>query len=400
MKRVLMVLMLMVLLAAPACAQEELKWLTPTIGSNDAVMIVNNGEDWETKLNLRNAPSREGEIKGRIYTGTRAEIYEDDGEWCTVGLNMSGGSLLTGCVMKRYLSPLEDGFPALCPLAVANRQIKVSDDVGRGPVYLEKDDGAYVLAVCGEEYYVMTPEGQGYAPKDAFEALKEPTQEKRIRYGVFTVPSGGVSFEDEYTGEKVTLVGGVVLEDCWKFPGEDEWHVTFGAGIQRTPRVQGRIPEEKLSKSGWISFEGDVYAYENTLVTCVGTVAGEPILRRINCRGEVFWSLGTVPKEASAVDRDICRVKCDPEKLLSDKQIKAVFDHVSKGGVLDERTSWESVSPELAARCILRTALEFDPGSGKLVRIHAWLEDTDGSYVTGGDLDPKTGAITRWGCNA
>ena len=107
-----------------------------------------------------------------------------------------------------------------------------------------------------------------------------------------------------------------------------------------------------------------------------------------------------MPKEASAVDRDICRVEYDPEKLLSDKQIKAVFDHVSKGGVLDERTSWESVSPELAARCTLRTALEFDPGSGKLVRIHAWLEDTDGSYVTGGDLDPRTGAIARWGCNA
>ncbi len=400
MKRFLLMLMTMVLLCAAACAQ-ELKWLTPTIGGNDAVMIVDNGEDWETKLNLRTEPHKGSEIKGRIFTGARVEVYEDDGEWCLVGVRFAHGSVLTGYVMKRYLSPLEDGFPALCPLAVANRPIKVSDDVGRGPVHLKQGDGAYVLAVCGDEYYVMAPDGgQGYGPADAFDPLEEPAQEERIQYGVFTVPSGGVSFEDEYTGETVSLAGGVLLEDCWKLPGEDEWHVTFGAGIQRTPRVQGWIPQEKLTKNSWISFEGDVYDDEDTFLARVGTLGGESILRRVDWKGDVFWAAGSVPSAAVEIDRDICRVECDPQRLLSDKQMKAVFDHVSKGGVLDERTSWESVSPELAARCTLRTALEFEPGSGRILRIHAWLEDTDGSYVTGGDLDVRTREITRWGCNA
>ena len=77
-----------------------------------------------------------------------------------------------------------------------------------------------------------------------------------------------------------------------------------------------------------------------------------------------------------------------------------MIDYVRERDPLDERTHGEQVSDELVARCTVRAALELDPSSGRLLRIHAWLEDSDGTYVTGGDLDPKTGAITRWGCNA
>ena len=176
--------------------------------------------------------------------------------------------------------------------------------------------------------------------------------------------------------------------------------MTFGAGIQRSPRVQGTVPAEKLSKGGWVPFEGEVYALERSFITCVGAADGQLILRRTDPNGDVFWAQGEVPEGAERIDSEICRIKRPWRELLSQAVRDNVFDYVVKGRVLDERTADEGVTKELAERCTLRAALELDPGSGKLLRIHVWLEDVDGSYVTGGDLDPVTGAITRWGCNA
>lgn len=403
MKRLIPFLLALLLFAAPACAQ-ELHWLSPTIGGNDAVMIVDNGKDWGVRLNLRTEPRKGSEIKGRIYTGTRVELYEDNGEWCFVGLRFTRGNVLTGYVMKQYLTPVGKEFSALCPLAVANRAVRVSEDAGRGPVELRTGESAYVLADCGDTYYVMVPgQGQGFAPADAFEPLEEPGEGARIRYEALTVPSGGLVFTDEYTGAQVELSGGVVLEDCWQLPGEDVWHVTFGAGIQRTPRVQGTIPAEKLTQKGRIPFEGEVYALEQSFITRVGMADGQPILRRTDQNGDVFWALGDVPEGAERIDSEICRIEREPRVLLSRAVMDNVFDYVVRHSVLDERTEGEGtrqVTKELAERCTLHAALELDPGSGKLLRIHAWLEDVDGTYVTGGDLDPRSGAITRWGCNA
>ena len=402
MKRIcFFVMSLLLLLGAAALAEGELKWRTPTIGGNDAVMIVDNGEDWSVRLNLREEPRKGSAIKGRIYTGTRVEVYEDDGEWCLVGLRFAHGNVLTGYVMKQYLTPVGEEFSALCPLAAANRAVRVSGDVGRGPIDLRAGESAYVLAVCGDEYYVMVPgRGQGIAPADAFGPLKEPEAGARIRYDAFTVPTGGLTFTDDTTGAKVKLNGGVVLEDCWQLPGEDVWHVTFGAGIQRSPRVQGTIPASNLTQSGWVPFEGDVYDQDGWFLACVGTVDGEPMLRMTDHGGAMYWAQGDVPKDAKRIDSEICRIERPWHEWVSQAVKEKIFEYVVKGRVLDERTSGEGVTKELAARCMLHTALELDPGSGKLLRVHAWLEDADGSYVTGGDLDPQTGEITRWGCNA
>ena len=86
--------------------------------------------------------------------------------------------------------------------------------------------------------------------------------------------------------------------------------------------------------------------------------------------------------------------------MLSQAVMDNIISYVSKRGVLDERTSGKSVTKEIAARCSVQAALVLDPGTGKVLMIRAWLKDVDGSYVTGGDLDPISGAITRWGCNA
>ena len=393
-------MLLCMLLAVPACAEDALHWLTPTIGGNEAVMIVDNGDDWEVKLNLRAAQSRESEIKGRIYTGTRVEIYQDNGEWCTVGLNFSGGTIVTGDVMKRYLTPLESGFSALCPIAVAIGETEVVTGIDTGAALLRAGDEAYVLAVCRERYFLMVPGmGQGYAPVDAFEPLKAPQEHKRIDYGMFTVPPGGVSFVDEYTGEEVFLAGGLQLEDCWQIRGEETWHVTLGAGIQRTPRVRGEIPGNRLLNDAFVPFEGEVYSQGNCIITCVGRIDGELMLRRVDPNGDIFWAMGDIPDDAVRIDSDPCVMQCEAEELLSAQTIKSIYEYVAGRSVLDERTSGQLVTQGLIARCKLRTSLMIEPGTGKIVLIRAWMEDTDGTYVTGGDLDPEIGGIVRWGCN-
>ena len=59
----------------------------------------------------------------------------------------------------------------------------------------------------------------------------------------------------------------------------------------------------------------------------------------------------------------------------------------------------QSVTDEVLDRCRIGASFVLEPCTGK-VMIHAWFEDEGGSYVTGGDLDARTGMITRWECNA
>lgn len=149
-----------------------------------------------------------------------------------------------------------------------------------------------------------------------------------------------------------------------------------------------------------IPFGGEVYTWGKSFITVVGTIGNQKILRRTDRNGDIFWAQGDVPQDAVLIENDLYQIKCEGDELLSQAVMDNIISYVSRHGVLDERTSGESVTKEIAARCSVHAALELDPGTGKLLRIRAWLEDVDGSYVTGGDLDLKTGAITRWGCNA
>ena len=401
MKRTGLVLLILLLgMAVTARAEEELRWLSPTIGGNDAVMIVDNGDDWRVRLNLRAEQRKGSEIRGRVYTGTRVELYQDNGEWCTVGLNFNGGTIITGEVMKQYLTPLEDEFSALCPLAVVKEKIEVAAKAYDPDVQLNPGDAAYVLAVCGEEYFVVIPgKGQGYAPASAFEELKEPEEDVRIVYGTFSVPAGGLELENEYTGDVARLEGGVVLEDCWQVSGASEWNVTFGAGIQRTPRVSGKVPSEKLTAAGEVPFEGKAYAWEKSLIAVVGEINGEPILRRTDENGDVFWAKGKVPHDAVQIENDLYEIRCDGAELLSAAVMENIFEYVSERSVLDERGAGGVVTQEVLKRSKLYAAFAIEPATGELLRLRAWLEDEEGMYVTGGDLKPETGEIIRWGCN-
>lgn len=344
---------LLLAVAAPSRAEDELNWLSPTIGGNDAVMIVDNGSDWHTRLNLRAEPRKGSDIKGRIYTGTRVEVYEDHGEWCLIGLNLVGGDVLTGYVMKQYLTPVGQAFSALCPLATVVTETEITGSVSLEGERLKPGDRAYVLAVCGDQYDLTIPgAGQGYAPASAFLPLSEPEQGQRIVYRSFYVPAGGLTFIDERSWYTITLAGGVRLEDCWQIEGETQWNVTFGAGIQRPPRVEGIIEQDRLSEQVVYPFEGEVYTYERSFIACVGTEDGKPILRRSMPNGDILWAVGDVPKEAVPIDRDLCILRCEAKELLSEATMDNVFAYVRKHHPLDERTSGESVTDEVIDRCV------------------------------------------------
>lgn len=317
-----------------------------------------------------------------------------------IGLSLGGGNILTGHVMKQYLTPVGQAFSALCPLATVVTETEITGSVSLEGERLKPGNRAYVLAVCGDQYDLMIPGvGQGYAPASAFSPLSEPEQGQRIVYRSFYVPAGGLTFIDERSWYTITLAGGVRLEDCWQIEGETQWNVTFGAGIQRPPRVEGIIEQDKLSEQAVYPFEGEVYAYEGSFIACVGTEDGKPILRRSMPNGDILWAVGDVPKEAVPIDRDLCILRCEAKELLSEATMDNVFAYVRKHHPLDERTSGESVTDEVIDRCRSGASLVLEAGTGEVI-IHAWLEDEDGSYVSGGDLDARSGRITRWGCNA
>lgn len=108
--------------------------------------------------------------------------------------------------------------------------------------------------------------------------------------------------------------------------------------------------------------------------------------------------MGNVPKNAVPLNPDLCIIEYEATELLSQAVIDNILAYIREKHPLDERTSSDTVSDTVIDRCKLRTSLMLEPGSCVL-SIHVWLEDEDGTYVTGGELDPKSGAIVRWGRN-
>lgn len=406
MKRFYMALVMLILIAAGGAAEKELDWTSPTVYHSYRTMVVDNGADWKTKLNLRAGQSKSSERVAQIYTGTRVEVYEDNGVWCRVVLRFGEGEALTGYVMNRYLSAVERNGTALCPAATAKMDTKLTGD--QEETWISAGERVYVLAVCGDQYYVLKRDGrQGYVNATAFEELREPCEEERIIYRTGYVPTGGMRFIDRKSGAEVTLAGGVAIGDCWRMPDEDVWHIAFGAGVEQNPRVEGVIPESQIASEGNARFEGEAYTCGENLVFKVGMVDGMPILRMTRPDGGICWALGNVPEEAKRIEHDIYsdyEMECEPGKMLSHAAIEGILNYVKKHTTLDERTcGWGETMPmtqEMIERCTLHTAYVVDPASGKLAMIRAWLTDVDGSYVTGGNLNPITGAVARWGCDA
>ena len=66
--------------------------------------VVNNGSDPNSRLNMRDQPSRDASAVGQFYTGTPVEIVADAGDgWSQVTIG-GGVNSLSGYMMTRYLA--------------------------------------------------------------------------------------------------------------------------------------------------------------------------------------------------------------------------------------------------------------------------------------------------------
>ncbi len=90
MKKRLMVLLIMLLMMAPALAMAH-------------SAVIDNGGDPSSGLNLRKAPSRDAAAIGKFVSGTRLEVLSDAGDgWSQVKIGGGRGSV-TGYMMTSYL---------------------------------------------------------------------------------------------------------------------------------------------------------------------------------------------------------------------------------------------------------------------------------------------------------
>ena len=98
--------------------------------------VVNNGSDPNSRLNMRDQPSRDASAVGQFYTGTPVEIVDDAGDgWSQVTIG-GGVNSLSGYMMTRYLA--ED--------ASAVAMAEVGDEVR-------------VIGTKGDYYYVLLGDG-------------------------------------------------------------------------------------------------------------------------------------------------------------------------------------------------------------------------------------------------
>lgn len=141
--------------------------LLPCMGTaennNPAKAAVVANQNVADRLILRSAPTKNGKVLGRFYSGTPVIILEDDGSWCRVQI----GSL-TGYMMRPYLAdelpnydlpqlffdasvkktnaPIYSKASTSSPvIARASDTIKLLGDIN--------DDWRYVK--CGEQYGYM-----------------------------------------------------------------------------------------------------------------------------------------------------------------------------------------------------------------------------------------------------
>lgn len=148
MKRFYMALVMLLMMAAGCVAEEALVWSPPTAYYSHRTMVVDNGANWKTKLNLRAEQSKNSERLAQIYTGTRVEVYEDNGVWCRVALRFGEGETLAGYVMNQYLSAVDQNGTALCPLATPKVDAEFSDTLKA--TMIRAGERVYVLAACGD----------------------------------------------------------------------------------------------------------------------------------------------------------------------------------------------------------------------------------------------------------
>ncbi len=127
--------------------------------------VIDNGSDPGSRLNLRGAPSRQGDTLGKFVSGTPVEILADAGEgWAKVRIG-SGPHAITGYMMREYLKDsceidARQGRRVVSPygtpaVVLRDRPSDSFDAVAMLPV----GTGVTVIGGSGSFAFVMTGDG-------------------------------------------------------------------------------------------------------------------------------------------------------------------------------------------------------------------------------------------------
>ena len=125
--------------------------------------VVNNGSDPNSRLNMRDQPSRDASAVGQFYTGTPVEIVSDaGGGWSQVTIG-GGANSLSGYMMSQYLSTdtasVQDATKDMQVVSPYGTQSVVVRDTPSNSYdavsMLEVGDDVRVIGTKGDYYYVL-----------------------------------------------------------------------------------------------------------------------------------------------------------------------------------------------------------------------------------------------------
>lgn len=225
------------------------------------IRYVDNGTQWDARLNLRAQPTKNSQSLGRYYTGVRVQVMEDLGEWSRVRIATGfADEFVEGYMMNSYLTDV-DGLNA-CQL----------------PYIVYNGQPAYVMGYAGSQLHICYSDGRmEYIPSAGVELAKPASDVRLLRERVATASGGAALYENNRL--VATLYGGVFLDDSLIYPGQSAVY----AGLQdENDEVRGFL------YSGWTwtdngancEEEYAVYESENGLVEVLGEMAdGRTILR-------------------------------------------------------------------------------------------------------------------------
>ena len=129
--------------------------------------VVDNGSDPNSRLNMREQPSRDANAVGQFYTGTPVEIVADAGDgWAQVTIG-GGVNSLSGYMMTRYLtadaSAVQDMTPSMQVVSPYGTQSVVVRDTPSNSydavAMLQVGDDVRVIGTTGSYYYVLLDDG-------------------------------------------------------------------------------------------------------------------------------------------------------------------------------------------------------------------------------------------------
>lgn len=227
------------------------------------IRYVDNGTQWDARLNLRTQPSKSSQSLGRYYTGVRVQVMEDLGEWSRVRIATGfADEYVEGYMMNSYL--VDADWLGMCQL----------------PYVVYQGQAAYVMGYTGSQYHILYADGRtGYMPSNGVK-LSDPAGTLQLIKERVCTPQQGAVLYNAYGQAVANLYGGVFLNDGIVIPESGKVLVSLQ---DENDEVRGLLPA-----SGWTWTDNGanceeqyaVYESENGLVEVLGEMAdGRTILR-------------------------------------------------------------------------------------------------------------------------